>query len=79
MTKRFIIFFALLVAASPAQAQRKEIIQLQADIIRLTQQVTEIQRSLDNRNTVVQNLVEQLYDRVVSLVETVGRITRNPQ
>ena len=75
MTKPFIVFFALLVAASPAQAQRKEIIQLQADIIRLTQQVTEIQRSLDDRNTVVQNLVEQLYDQVVSLVATVDRIT----
>lgn len=75
MRKPFLVAFALLVAASPALGQRREIVQLQADIIRLTQQVTEIQNSLDDRNTVVQNLVEQLYDRLVSLAGTVDRIT----
>ncbi len=61
-------------STGPAWGQRREIVQLQADIIRLSQQVGEIQSSLDERNTVVQNLVEQLYDQVVTLSDTVGRI-----
>ena len=60
---------------SPALfGQRREIIELQADIISLDQRVAEIQRSLDERNTIVQDLVEQLVDRVATLSSTVDRI-----
>jgi len=69
-----LVLVTAVLSASPAWGQRREIVQLQADIIRLSQQVGEIQSSLDDRNSVVQNLVEQLYDQVVSLSETVGRI-----
>jgi tol-pal system protein YbgF len=54
--------------------QSREIIQLQADIVSLDQRVAEIQRSLDERNSTVQDLVEQLFDRVVGLGSSVERI-----
>ena len=74
MKRSIAIVFALVWMSGPAFGQRQEIIQLQADIIRLTLQVGEIQNSLNERNTVVQDLVEQLFDRVVALSETSGRI-----
>ena len=74
MKRTIAIVFVLLWMSGPASGQRQEIIQLQADIIRLTLQVGEIQNSLNERNTVVQDLVEQLFDRVVALSETSGRI-----
>ena len=70
----FVAVFALL-SSGVSYGQRQEIIQLQADIIRLTQQVAEIQNSLDDRNTTLQGLVEQLFDRVVSLADAVERIS----
>jgi tol-pal system protein YbgF len=74
MKRSIAIVFVLVWMSGPAFGQRQEIIQLQADIIRLTLQVGEIQNSLNERNTVVQDLVEQLFDRVVALSETSSRI-----
>src|SRR5690606_11948106 len=66
---------ALAAAVSgPALGQSRELIQLQADVITLTQRVAEMQRSLDERNAVVQRLVEQMLDRIVELGAAVDRI-----
>lgn len=74
---RKLLFVAVFVCLSSGMSygQRQEIIQLQADIIRLTQQVAEIQNSLDDRNSTLQGLVEQLFDRVVPLADAVERIS----
>jgi TolA-binding protein len=55
-------------------AQRQEIVQLSADIINLEQQVREIQRTLNGRNSALQSLIEQTFDRVVLLTDTLDRV-----
>ena len=76
MIRRLLLATTLVLTLSVASyGQEREIIQLQADIIRLTQQVAEIQNSLDDRNATLQGLVEQLADRVIPLADAVERIS----
>ena len=77
MRKLLFVAVLVLVSSSVSYGQRQEIIQLQADIIRLTQQVAEIQNSLDDRNSRLQGLVEQLFDRVAPLADAVERISES--
>lgn len=59
---------AAVVLAPPALfLQRQEILELSADIINLEQQVREVQRTLDERNTQLQSLLEETFDRVTGV------------
>ena len=46
-------------AAPAAYPQKKEILQLQSDMIGLKQQMNQLQSSLDDKNKVLQSLVEK--------------------
>ena len=74
MTRLLPVVVALFLVPSALFAQRQEILALSADIINLEQQVREIQRTLDERNNLVQDLLEQMFDRVGDLTETVNRM-----
>lgn len=50
--------------AAPAFPQKKEMLQLQADMIRLSQQVTQLQTSVDQNNAALKSLVEKVADQV---------------
>lgn len=50
-----------------AYSQKKEILQLQADMIRLSQQMTQLQSSVDQNNSVLKSLVEKITDQVNTL------------
>lgn len=56
-----------LLAPVPAAAQKKEIIQLQADMDRLMQTQRELQRTVDEKNAVLKALVEQSLDAINKL------------
>lgn len=61
----------------PAEAQKKEIVQLQTTVTLLQQQVRELQRTLDERTAVLRTLVEQAVDAVNRMNQTVGELDRN--
>ncbi len=60
---------ALFLAPPALLLQRQEILELSADIINLEQQVREVQRTLDERNSELQSLVEQTFDRVTGVTD----------
>src|SRR5262245_40817093 len=60
--------------APPAYPQRKEILQLQADMIRLSQQMTQLQSSVDQNNAALKGLVEKMADQVNTLGSSVQKI-----
>src|SRR5688572_2077847 len=62
--------------APAAYPQRKEILQLQADMIRLSQQMTQLQMSVDQNNSVIKTLVEKMADQVNTLGTSVQRINQ---
>jgi tol-pal system protein YbgF len=61
--------------ASPASSQSRELIQLQGDVVKLSSQVSQLQRTLDERNTVFLQLIEQVADQVAGLSASVERVT----
>lgn len=64
--------------ASPLFGQRdRELIQLQADVVRLSQQVDKLQVSLDEKTGAVRSLVEKLYDQMAALAQTLQGINAN--
>ena len=65
---------AVFLIPSALLGQERELMLLQGDIIRLENTVAEIQRSLDERNSIVQDLIEQMFDRVGTLGSAVDRI-----
>lgn len=68
-----------LLAPDPALAQKKEIIQLQADMERLMQSQRELQRTVDERNAVLKTLVEQSLDAINKLNTTLGVLQKSIQ
>ena len=62
-------------AAPAAYPQKKEILQLQADMIRLSQQVTQLQSTVDTNNSAIKGLVEKMADQVNTLGGSVQKIT----
>jgi tol-pal system protein YbgF len=58
----------ILLATGPAYSQNREILQLQADMIRLSQQVNQLQGAVDAKNAVIQGLLEKVVDQVNGLV-----------
>ena len=74
MTRLLPVVVALFLVPSALFAQRQEILALSADIINLEQQVREIQRTLDERNNLVQDLLDRMSGQVGVLTETVNRM-----
>ncbi len=74
MTRLLPVVVALFLVPSALFAQRQEILALSADIINLENQVREIQRTLDERNNLVQDLLDQMSGQVGVLTETVNRM-----
>ena len=66
-----------LVVVPAAYPQKKEILQLQADMIRLSQQVTQLQSTLDKNNSTLKGLVEKMADQVNTLGGSVQKITQS--
>ncbi len=64
----------LVTAASPAFAVSKEIIQLQTQVQTLSDQVSRLQQSIDERMGVMRNLVEQSADSVNKMSVTVNNL-----
>jgi tol-pal system protein YbgF len=69
----------LLVAATagPAYPQRRELLQLQNDVIHLSQQITQLQSSVDEKNARLFTLVERVTDQVNSLAASFQKINDN--
>lgn len=57
----------ILIVAGPAFPQNREILQLQADMIRLSQQMNQLQSTQDTKNAVMQGLLEKVVDQVNGL------------
>jgi tol-pal system protein YbgF len=68
-------FLWLGTTSGTALGQSRELIQLQADVVALSSQVSQIQRTLDERNAVFLQLIEQVVDEVVGLAGTLERVT----
>jgi len=68
-----------LLAPVPAAAQKKEIIQLQADMNRLLQTQRELQRTVDEKNAVLKTLVEQSLDAINKLNTSLGMLQKSVQ
>ncbi|MBI1739174.1 MAG: tol-pal system protein YbgF [Acidobacteria bacterium] len=68
-----------LLAPVPAAAQKKEIIQLQADMARLMQTQRELQRTVDEKNAVLKTLVEQSLDAINKLNTSLGMLQKSVQ
>ena len=56
------LFIGLLVAATPALAVNKDLIELQTQVTQLQQQMTQMKQSFDERMGVMKNLLEQNTD-----------------
>jgi tol-pal system protein YbgF len=65
-----------LIMAPAAYPQRKEMLQLQADMIRLSQQMTQLQSTVDMNNAALKGLVEKMADQVNTLGGSVQKITQ---
>jgi tol-pal system protein YbgF len=65
--------------APAAYPQKKEILQLQADMIRLSQQMTQLQSTVDMNNAALKSLVEKMADQVNNLGGSVQKITQAMQ
>ncbi len=74
----FAVALALL-APAPAAAQKKEILQLQADMNRLVQSQRDLQRTVDEKNAVLKTLVEQSLDAINKLNTNLGLLQRSVQ
>ncbi|MCL4524136.1 MAG: tol-pal system protein YbgF, partial [Acidobacteria bacterium] len=61
------------------QGQKKEIIQLQADMERLMQTQRELQRTVDEKNAVLKTLVEQSLDAINKLNTSLGVLQKSIQ
>ena len=73
-----LVITALLMAPA-AQAQKKEIIELQRDMETLRQTVRELQRSVDEKHAVLKTLIEQSLDAVNRLSTTMGSLQKSVQ
>ena len=63
-TKLALACLLAILMAPAAYPQRKELLQLQADMIRLSQQMTQLQSSVDQNNSVMKALVEKMTDQI---------------
>jgi tol-pal system protein YbgF len=84
-TRRYsLITFGVFVSSTlllpiPALSQKKEIIQLQADMNRLMQSQRDLQRAVDEKHAVLKTLVEQSLDSINRLNTTMGMLQKSIQ
>ena len=79
MSRRIQLILAILliaIVAGPTYPEDKEMLRLQADVIQLTQQVKQIQNSLDQNNAVMNGLVEKTADQVNTLASGMQRMSQ---
>ena len=84
MRKRFGLLTAagialVLLSPAPAAAQKKEILQLQADMNRLLLTQRDLQRTVDEKNAVLKTLVEQSLDAIAKLNTSLGMLQQSVQ
>lgn len=75
-TKLIMASLLILLAGGPAYPQKKEIMQLQVDMIDLKQRLNELQTSSDQKNAALRSLVEKIADQVNSLAGGMQKITQ---
>ena len=73
-TRTLMTCVLVIVMAGPAYPQKKEILQLQSDMIGLKQQMNQLQSSMDEKNKIIQALVEKVFDQVNSVSTSVQKI-----
>src|SRR2546427_8788671 len=74
--KLFAAALLIVAMAGPAYPQRKETLQLQADMIDLKNRVNELQTSVDRNDAALKSLVEKMSDQVNSLAGGIQKITQ---
>src|SRR5437867_98889 len=74
-TKLIVACLLIVLAEGPAYPVDREILQLQADVIRLTQQLKELQSSVDQNNAILKAL-EKMADQVNNLADGLQKIDR---
>jgi tol-pal system protein YbgF len=73
--QRLVLAILLVGLTAPtAPAQTRELVMLQSDVVKLSNQVEALQKSLDERNAVFLQLIEQVVDQVAAVSETVGQM-----
>ncbi|HYR88884.1 MAG TPA: tetratricopeptide repeat protein [Terriglobia bacterium] len=75
-SKLFMAGLFVVLMAGPAYPQKKEILQLQADMINLTKTMNQLQTTVDQNNAVMKGLVEKMTDTVNSLTASVQKINQ---
>ena len=75
----FVLFSILWLAAAPAWAVNKEMVQLQTQVQQLQEQMTAMQRSFDERMGVMRNLVEQDTDAVNKVANALNALQNTLQ
>lgn len=75
MRRLLVITILCLATMGSASGQSRELLQLQADVVKLSSQVTEMQKSLDERNAAFLQLIEQVVDQVAGLSDALERVT----
>src|ERR1043165_12077 len=73
--KLFLAALLVVIAAGPAFSQNKQILQLQADMITLQQQMRQLQSSVDANNGSMKSLVEKMADQVNTVVGRLQKIS----
>src|SRR4051794_6536843 len=74
--KLFVAALLLVLAAGPAYSQNKQILQLQADMITLQQQLRQLQTSVDQNNSAAKGMIEKIADQVNTVTGSIQKITQ---
>ena len=75
-SKLFMAGLIVVLMAGPAYPQKKEILQLQADMINLTKTINQLQMTVDQNNAVMKGLVEKMADTVNGLTAGMQKISQ---
>ena len=75
-SKLFMAGLIVVLMAGPAYPQKKEILQLQADMINLTKTINQLQMTVDQNNAVMKGLVEKMADTVNSLTASLQKVNQ---
>ena len=66
----------VLLMTGPAYPQNKDILTLQTDVIRLQQQIKQLQISVDEKNDVIKTLVERMVDQLNAVSSSIPKISQ---
>src|SRR6267143_1995335 len=75
-SKLFMAGLIVVLMAGPAYPQKKEILQLQADMINLTKTINQLQMTVDQNNAVMKGLVEKMADTVNGLSGSLQKVNQ---